>query len=54
MNDWSSAQFVMVDKDVPSRGIEVKEHHRVPWPKMVLGRGDLSEPSEGPALFGLS
>ena len=31
----------MVDQDVPSRGVEVKEQHRVPWPEMVLGRGDL-------------
>ena len=30
----------MVDHDVPSRGVEVKEQHRVPWPEMVLGRGD--------------
>ena len=30
----------MVDQDVPSRGVEVKEQHRVPWPEMVLGRGD--------------
>ena len=40
INGWSSAQFVMVDQDVPSRGVEVKEQHRVPWPEMVLGRGD--------------
>ena len=30
----------MVEQDVPSRGVEVKEQHRVPWPEMVLGRGD--------------
>ena len=27
-------------QDVPSRGVKVKEQHRVPWPEMVLGRGD--------------
>ena len=30
----------MVDQDVPSLGVEVKEQHKVPWPEMVLGRGD--------------
>ena len=31
----ASAQFAML-----SRGVEVKEQHRVPWPEMALGRGD--------------
>ena len=25
----------MMGQDVPSRGVEAKEQHRVPWPEMV-------------------
>ena len=46
-NQWREAsmtgalhKFVMVDQDVPGRGVEVKEQHRVPWSEMVLGLGD--------------